>query len=242
MSDDWVRVASFAAPLGAEMAMGLLQDEGIEVFSTGDLSNATFAGVASVGGTVELRVRAADEKLARVILAELEAPPAENWESEAEGSAVWVCSLCGEPVGEEQNRCPSCRTPRDAIRAVDPATTLRPRPAPLRAESQPKPQQITTEPPPPRIEELAAEHVEMPNLANFLADDLARRALRAAVFGAMTIFFLLNFYSLWLSLRLCLMPGELSPESSRQLRWAMMLNGFVLLVWIVAFETWRFML
>jgi hypothetical protein len=74
-----------------------------------------------------------------------------------------------------------------------------------------------------------------------LADDLARRALRAAIFGAMSIFFLLNFYSLWLSLRLCLMPGELTPENGRRLRWAMLLNGFVVVVWVVGFEIWRWM-
>src|SRR5438105_4952687 len=104
MPDDWIKVASYTAPLTAQMAMGLLQDEGIEVFSTGELSAAPFAGVAAVGGTVELHVRAADEKLARVILAEMEKPPADDWEDQAEGDAVWVCSLCGEPVGEEQDR------------------------------------------------------------------------------------------------------------------------------------------
>jgi hypothetical protein len=237
MPDDWIKVASYAAPLTAQMAMGLLQDEGIEVFSTGELSARTFAGVAAVGGTVELHVRAGDEKLARVILAEVEKPPAEDWEDQAEGEAVWVCSLCGEPVGEEQDQCPSCQTLRDAIRPARSATTLVPRPAPERAEGVPR-DQITAQPPAAQAEELIEDHEEIPNLESFLADDLARRALRAALFGAMTIFFLLNFYSLWLSLRLCLMPGELTPENARRLRWAMLLNGFVVVVWVTAFETW----
>jgi hypothetical protein len=218
------------------MAMGLLQDEGIEVFSTGDLSAASFAGIASLGGTVELHVRAADKKLARVILAQMEKPPADDWESEAESDAAWVCSLCGEPVGEEQTECPSCRTPRDAIRVADTATTLQHRSAPARFEDAPRPEQITAEPPPPPVQELTEDHEEITNLDSFLPDDLARRALRAAIFGAMTVFFLLNFYSLWLSFRLCLMPGELTPDNSRRLRWAMVLNGLVVLAWVLAFE------
>jgi hypothetical protein len=241
MPDDWIKVASYSAPLGAEMAIGLLQDEGIEAFSTGDLSAASFAGVSSLGGTVEVRVRTADEKLARAILARMEQQPADGWETEAENEAVWVCSLCGEPVGEEHSTCPSCRTSRDAIQSADAAITLRPRPAPARAEERLAPTQITAEPPPPLAEELAEDAVEVPNLEGFLADDVARRALRAAIFGAMVVFFPLTFYSLWLSLRLCLMPGELTLDNSRRLRWTMLLNGLVMLFWVLAFETLRLM-
>jgi hypothetical protein len=106
-------------------------------------------------------------------------------------------------------------------------------------------------PPPIPAHELTEDSPEMVNPETFLADDLARRAFRAAVFSVMTmgIIFLslglgaivsLGFcaYSCWLLLRLCRMPGELSPRSSNRLLWAFCLNVLVLLTWVLVVQHW----
>jgi hypothetical protein len=241
MSDEWITVASFSVPLAAQIAMGRLQDDGIEVFSTGELSAAPFAGVSALGGTVQLQVRAYDAHRARGILAECEELAHSDWESQAEPEDIWVCSLCGEPVSNTFGVCPSCQTSRDAIRSADAATTRLSRIAPSPDEDNgARQEQVTTAPPPLRDEEFTEEVPEIPNLDTFLADDLARRAFRAALFGIMSTVFLFNLYSLWLSLRLCLMPGELTPKSSSRLRWAVLLNIIVVLAWVIALEFLRY--
>ncbi len=243
MSDELVAVASYLAPVLAEIALSRLRAEGIECFSTGDVSAGTFAGVSGLGGPVAVHVRAADAPRARLLLAELGEPPEPDWEAQAAAEdGVWLCSLCGEPVPLDQSTCPGCEMPRDAVREERSRALPRPRPAGTGPEEGiQRPGQVMTGPPAVPEHELLEDAPEMVDPETFLADELARRALRAAIFGPMACG-LFNFYSLWLLFRLCLMPGELSPRSSRRLALAFAINVLVAIFLALVFGSYSWLM
>jgi hypothetical protein len=242
MSDELVTVASYRAPVVAQLALGRLKDEGIEAFLTGEGAVDTFAGVSGLGGPMQLQVHAPDLERARALLAEVEGHVNPDWETEVEtDEGIWLCSLCGQPVELDEDVCPACQTPREAVR-TERSTTLPRRPPPAQsAEAIERRDQMMTGPPPIPEHELTEDAVDIPPAETFLADDLARRAFRAAVFGAMTpICGVFSLYSVWLSLRLCFMPGELTPQNSQRLRWALLINGLIGLGWVVVYGIfWR---
>jgi hypothetical protein len=227
MPDEWITVASFQSPLAAQIARGRLGDEGIEAISSGDLSATTFAGVSALGGPVQLSVRAEDVEGARAILADLEEHVEPGWEAEAEPESLWVCSVCGEAVPQEEPKCPSCQTPRQDI--TKDALALRRSRVLENPEGIERRDQVRTGPPVLSADDLREDSPELADPETFLADDLARRALRAGLIGF--LFVPIAFYSLWLCLRLCLMPGELSAKNRNRLCGAILLNVLVMLAW-----------
>jgi hypothetical protein len=76
----------------------------------------------------------------------------------------------------------------------------------------------------------AESDLQLPPLETFLGDDLARRAMLAALFGPFTVG-LGTLYSCWLLLKLLLFSGELSPSGLRKVYLAILLNGLFSLVW-----------
>jgi hypothetical protein len=223
-------------PVEAELAKGRLEDEGIQVFLGGDHAVSTFPGVL---GRIQLQVLEADRARAERILAILAGETAldEDWESQAEdGAGVWVCSLCGDPVRAGLEVCPSCRTPREAIRGsssdITPpsrAPTNRPQPA----DGVQRRDQLT--PGPAAVVELPLEgdDLDLPPLETFLGDDLAGRAFRAALFGLLFVPF--SLYSVWLLVRLGLFRGNLSAGGMRRFYAALLLNGVACLFWLSFF-------
>src|SRR5262245_43385325 len=129
MSESFVTVAGFQSAVEAQLACARLQEEGIEAFLTGDIAADTFGGFSGLGGSLQLQVAQGQVGRAQEILSALATGQSldEDWEGQAE-SAVWVCSLCGEPVPLEQGTCPSCRTPRQAV-TTPPAAPARTRAA-----------------------------------------------------------------------------------------------------------------
>ncbi len=126
MSGRFVTVATYSLPYEAELARNMLEAEGIEAIIGGDLTG----GMLPLG-EIQLQVREEDAAGAVGILADQAARATleDDWETQAEsGAGVWTCSLCGEPVPENATLCPSCQTPRDAIR-----TDPRPEPGQLLA-------------------------------------------------------------------------------------------------------------
>jgi hypothetical protein len=237
MPEEFVTLASYRSPLEAQLSLALLRDGGVNAFLTGDISSNTFSGVEGLGGPVQIQVPAADAQRAADILATAEQEKLDHdWEARAEAdAAVWVCSLCGEPVPLERPACPSCQTPREALRR-EPSCAA-PRPRALQAEDAvQKRDEIAAGTPPLPAHELTDEPAELPPLETFQSDDLARRAFRAAAFGCMTLFVPFNLYSLWLLLRLCLLPGEASPENTRKSWWALLMNVGVAFLYLLAFR------
>jgi hypothetical protein len=128
MPDKLVTVASYPTIHEAQLALGLLENEGI----TGFLAGAHGAAMLPAYGIQEVALQVwAEDALRAVGLLAAVAAQAElddDWESQAEdGANVWICSLCGEPVSQRLEVCYSCQTPRDAIQQHNPArpTSLR---------------------------------------------------------------------------------------------------------------------
>jgi hypothetical protein len=239
MSDQLVTVARFTGPLEAQLALGRLRDEGVQALLTGDNCVSVFTGTG-LGGDHQLQVTEADRERAEQILADF-ARDRELDKHAAladQDAAIWVCPLCGDAVADHLDVCPACQTPRDAPEGAvrkgvtPPATRLRPRRQPSLEEGVERRDRLSAEAT-SLPEQLEAEGgLDLPEVATFLGDDLARRAFLSALFGfllwamywalnspLLTILFSLPFtlYAVWLMGRLAFFPGELSPKGMRHL-------------------------
>jgi hypothetical protein len=145
MSDRFVTVASYTFPPEAQMAKNLLEAEGIPAVIAGEMTGDILVGM---GDPIHLQVRAVDARRAVSILAVVasEAGLDDDWEQRAEsGAGVWVCSLCGAPVGTGATACPACGTPRTGIQTGDRSPSRPPSEA-----IQARDQVTASAPPPPR--------------------------------------------------------------------------------------------
>jgi hypothetical protein len=112
-----VRVASYGSAHEASLAQNLLEREGIRsLMDDGDTQNLW--GMARLNIGINLRVQAKDAARASALLAaaELAQELDEDWEDQAESTAV--CTLCGEPLLEADLECSACATPREGIRTT----------------------------------------------------------------------------------------------------------------------------
>lgn len=244
MSDEFITIARFSTPLEAQLAVGRLEAEGIKAYLTGDLSVSVFTGMGALGGQVHLQVIATDKERAIKVLEECAADALdEGWRSQTEDdSAVWVCPLCGDAVRVILPVCPSCHTLRgstpeakdygaEAIQSA-PSPAGRPSRIPRRnppPEGVQKPEDVSAQPP-SAVGDAEGE-IEVPELATFHGDDLARRALRATLFG-LGVPILLPF-AVWLLFQLLFYDGELSPRGRRNLYLALAVQGAVVMLLLV---------
>jgi hypothetical protein len=231
-----VTVATFTQPLEAQIARGRLEHEGITVFLTGDLTASAFAGFSGIGGLTELQVPEADAERAATVLAECmgEEELDDDWESRAEQEEdLWVCSLCGSSVANDLEVCPSCKTPKEAIRSGTRTSRIRSQ-APvadeLAEQGVQKREEIATGRPLDQELPEPESDLQLPSMETFLGDDLARRAFRSALVSLAVV--PLGLYSLWLLLRLALFSGEVSPVGMRRIYGAILLTGVNVILWL----------
>jgi hypothetical protein len=213
MHDKLVTVAEFATPIEARLAKNRLEAAGIPTF-LGDeetVGNLWHLGLA-LGG-VKLLVADDDIQRAMDVLATL--PEQETTEAdydaasrEADAEAIqeaWTCPQCGNRLSVDQRFCTACGSAGDE-----------PDEAILVTASKPSP-------------DSAALEDNIPLRFPMLGDEIAFRALKAAAFGL--LFFPLAFYSCWLLFRLLTFPGELSPQGTRHMLLALVLDFVVLVVY-----------
>jgi hypothetical protein len=237
VSDQLITVARYTDPLEAQLALGRLREEGIQAFLTGDNSVSVFTGTG-LGGDHQLQVTEADRERAEQVLADFarDRDLDRHAALEEADAAIWVCPLCGDAVADHLAACPACATPRDApegaIQKEASRTVRRPprRQAPAPEEGIERQDLLSPEAPglPEQVE--GESDLQLPPLETFLGDDLARRAMLAALFGPFTVG-LGTLYSCWLLVKLFLYSGELSPSGMRKLYLAILLNGLFSLVW-----------
>ncbi len=226
MADRLITVATYNLSFEAETARNLLGAEGIRAFVNGGQ-----AGSLLPIFRIHLQVQEEDAPRASALLAAVEASRDPDWEEQAEsGAGVWTCSLCGEPVANEMEVCPSCRTPREAIctsakdvrkeppsppsdgvRARDQGTAI--------PESPPLPAVV-----PPLTEE---EETEEPSSPTAEGDALARRALHAAVFSL--VIPCLWPIAWWYLARVVFHDGERSRMGTRHFNTALVIAVVVVL-------------
>jgi hypothetical protein len=226
MPDQLITVATYTLPYEAELAKNLLEAEGIQALVGGDLSGGLLATFQ-----IQLQVPEEDAPRASAILAEVEASRDADWEERAEkGAGVWTCSLCGEPVADEMEICPSCQTPREAIRTS--ATDVRRDPPPPPADGIRIRDQVATTPQssapavvPPAPEEEEAEEPPSPTTEG---DALALRALHAAVFSLLLA--CLWPLAWWYLARVFFYDGELSRTGMRNFNTALVITALVVVL------------
>jgi hypothetical protein len=242
MTDKFVTVARFSDPMEAQLAVGRLDAEGIKAYLIGDLSLSVFSTVGSLTGQVHLQVGADDQERAVKILEECSPDIVDDrWKAQTEDdSAIWVCPLCGDAVRVILPVCPSCHTLRGSTPETDPADAeaIQDSPSPTRRrhrerrkEASPqgvqKLEEITDRPLPSPEKEDAGE-IEVPQLATLHGDQMARSALRSALFGLVLPFLLL--FAVYMVFSLLFYDGELSPKGRRDLYFTLAILGAVLLI------------
>ncbi len=123
MADRLVTVATYSLSTEAQLARNMLEAEGIQAILSGELATTLQIGQVA---QIRLEVRAEDAGRAAALLAEVALE--KDWEERAAGD-TWACGVCGDAVAEGVAVCPTCATPRDAIRGAEPRPGPRAEPA-----------------------------------------------------------------------------------------------------------------
>jgi hypothetical protein len=252
MPDRLITVATYNVSFEAEAAKNLLEAEGIRAFVSGGLTGSLLSTF-----WIHLQVQEEDAPRASAILAEVEASRDPDWEEGAEkGAGVWTCSLCGEPVADEVEVCPSCQTLREAIHTPAMEVQREPPPPPLRPDAVQVRDQVTTtaSPPPapqPSLETAMDEGPREPKSPYADGDDLARRALIDSVCSLVGLsgvcildgpipllllaicYVLLVALSWWYLFHLFSFTEALSPRGLRYIYVALALNGIAFFFWVL---------
>jgi hypothetical protein len=236
MPDRLITVATYNLSFEAEAARNLLEAEGIRAFVNGGQ-----AGSLLPIFRIHLQVQEEDAPRASALLAAVEASRDPDWEERAEtGAGVWTCSLCGEPVANEMEVCPSCQTPREAIRTS--AKDVRKEPPSPPSEGIRTRDQVTATPesptPPAVVPPLPEEkETEEPSSATAEGDALARRALHAAVFSLFIPFFWPIAW--WYLACVVFHDGDLSRLGTRHFNTALVIPVVVVLAVFVMLLVWH---
>jgi len=245
VANPFVTIAAFDSMIEADLVRGILEEEGIPVILSGEHATSAFAGITALA---EITLAVPEEELDRAnrLLDEFESEPDEQVEALAEGSseAGWVCSLCGQFVEDAATACPSCQTPRDAVRdgSRPQQTDLTKRPRIIRLPRPPEQavqrrDQMTDRPLPQEFQMEDETDSDLHDVATFLGDDMARRAFLAAMLGL--LFTPLVFYSGWCLLKLLTYSGEVSPSGMRYLYGAIALDVLGVLLFLALLAAFR---
>jgi hypothetical protein len=259
MQANYVTVADFADQVGAEIARGRLESEGIPAFVTGGLTATTFSGVSNLGGQVELRVPG--EHLAQAVRILAECGDADHLKDDVRAGVddeepIWLCPLCGDAVRSVLPLCPACHTPRGRVSAVDleddvddaeegvqtHASDGNYTPRERTDERLKKANEVTPGPMPPGsgIEREVETDFALPPLTTMVGDSMARRAFYAVVLSPF-VGGLSTFYSIWLLIRLAFYRGELSARGMLYLYLALffdLITVAMVLVIVFAYCRW----
>jgi hypothetical protein len=219
MPEDFVPVAAYGTPLEADLAKNYLEAEGILVLLSDDATVGWFWYLGNAVGGIKLLVpRDQVERAAAVLAARPGGQPESCVEAgqgaEASGTGGVACARCGARMDPDMDYCPACgEAPPDATRAS---------------------------PDSPAGNGRAAGEEELEEQAASPGDDLANRALRAAILGLILCPPLLQVYSLWLLLRLAFHQGEVSDAGIRRMLGALILDSVVIVatcpLWMYAFQ------
>lgn len=225
-----VKIGSYANQVEAEHIQSLLEEQGIETFVEGGTSNTAMSYVGSAIGGVKLLAKDSDVESVKNVLATLE--------SDNSAGEDWFCAKCEDSVDGSFEVCWSCGGPRNEVEGEAP-----PPPeyaAPLedfgdkrgvvidddRDLSNPySPSGVVSDSGPP------APHEPDP-----VAEDMAQRAFRASWIGMAVMPFLLNFYSLYLQLRLANGERTLSDRANRLWYWALGINVVAVCGWLALLQ------
>lgn len=225
-----VKIASYATQVEAEHVQSLLEEQNIETFVDGGAANTAMSYVGSAIGGVKLLTKDTDAEVAKSILTSLE--------SDSAVGEDWFCAKCEDTVDGSFEVCWSCGKPRHEVEGEAPAPPAYA--APLedfgdqhdvvvddgRDLSNPySPSGVLSDAPAPSSTE-----------ADPIAEDMALRAFRASWVGLVLMPFLLNFYSIYLLLRLAYGDRTLSDRANRLWYWALGINLVAVCGWLAILQ------
>jgi hypothetical protein len=258
MSDRFVTIAAFDSPIEANLVLGLLEGECVRAMLGGEEATSVFAGLGIA--EITLQVHETDVARADEILDEYQQDADEPGLADQEAPTGWVCSLCGDLAAEDATVCPSCQTPRSAVRDdAAPELSRFGRRSGMTRRKAPEGAvqrlgETTASVPMPTFPAGVGDETELrdlPDLTLPRGDDMARRAGLAAVFALLTLTsgFIYLFmglvamlpffaYSCWTLLKLMTYSGELSPAGMRWLYTAVILNGITVLSVLSLLSFW----
>lgn len=205
MPEKLVAVASFTTPVEAELAKNHLETEGISARLANDSTVGWFWYISNAVGGIQLLV---GEEQAERALAILEsAPGGQDIPGSGESEeATWTCERCGAQVSAELEYCPCGEV--DAENRSDPAGPSLAEPRGATGDAR---DQLETSP----------------------GDEMATRALRAAILGLLLCPPLLQIYSVWILIRLISYQGDVSPAGVRNGYVAMIIDALVFMAALI---------
>ncbi len=207
MPDKFVPVAAYATPLEADLAKNYLEAEGVPVFLSDDATVGWFWHLGNAVGGIKLLVpRDQLDRATAILAARPGEQPDAGQEPAVSGPEMVACARCGAPMDREMDYCPSCGAASDEAARAAPVAPAADQPAPGEEE----PEEAPTPP----------------------GDELANRALRAAILGLIVCPPFLHLYSLWILLRLAFYQGEVSDTSIRRMLVALILDGVMVTVMV----------
>lgn len=212
----------------AELARLVLADAGIRaIVAGGDLANA-LSHIGPAIGDVLVQTSSADAERAHEIV--------EQWRSgESSGRQPWYCTTCQHNVDANFDICWKCGSERSEIPAVPETQEQRSRYVPGSPEDDEFGPQLSGNPyaPPHSAPVDSREFLPQEFESIEQAEEIALRALRAAVVGLLLVPPLLSLYAIYLLLGLGGLP--LSIKGRRRVTWAW---GFAALGIVVGAVTW----
>lgn len=216
----------------AEVARVVLADAGIRaVVAGGDLAS-TLSHLGPAVGDVLVQTSAADAERAQEIVGRLRA-------GESSDREPWFCSTCQHNVDANFDLCWKCGDERTEIPAVPETQERRTRYIPGQTETAEHGAQLSNDPyAPPDVAPADAREFLPEGIESVeKAEEVALRALRAAVIGLLLLPPLLSFYAIYLLFGLWGVP--FSASGRRRVRWAW---GFAALGVLFGAITWAEML
>lgn len=241
MTDRLVTVAAFNTPLEADIARGRLSEAGIASYLTDEALVGNFWALVNAVGGVKLQVAQSDSERAREVLRpepEIEESPPPEGSSPAPPRGHWRCGQCGSEVDAGFEVCWKCGASRDG--QADPNFMAEP------VDDEPEePEADVPEDSPEDWQSLpeavaqadanpfsspraplhqAAQVAVAPPEATERGDDLALRALRAAIIGLMLCPLVLNIVSVCFLVQLAVQNHPLGSRGKRHFYLAWLLN------------------
>ncbi len=223
-----VTLATFGNPIEAELARNLLEAEGIRALLSGDTANNTLGGM--VHTTIALQVAEGDADRALEALAEF-GPHDRRREFLADAARAGPM----RPEGAEEEEDTAIRVPEWASTEEpdedDPEARYRVSASQFRSGKRPTTEErVQVSAPEPPAEKMAEpEPLEEPVRVTWGPDDYASRALKAAVLGPIVCLGLLNFYSVYLLIRLAFLDEEPSGTGMKKVYAAVAIDAVVVL-------------
>jgi hypothetical protein len=239
MDDEIITLAMFYDPTEAQLVKNRLEAAGVPATLGGDATSALFPGLGGSIGTIHLHVPKKYRKRARKVLRELDRERGEDEPEAGDNSGMEAVDDSPVEHGEAVQKKPAASR-RDDLAEDDEDSS---------GHASPEPRQESAISPTLRRWRKKPTHDDVDDepVLRWGPDQVARRAWLAGVLslillgmacgfwgGIILLYLAVQFYAVWLLVRLMLQPEELSRRGSFTLYAALAVNGVTIVSFIWA--------